>query len=148
MDYRNITFLELPVGYGKTTKAIEYLVNEAMDKKMLFITFEHREDYIIERIREEIEKVAPEKYKEVGDNIRVFISNKPIDVKTIEWLIKNNTPNGVVFDGLEWFECGEEMPWNIEKKFVEYAQAKKDITFFVTKQAPRTEWDKYGNNRG
>lgn len=148
MDYRNITFLELPVGYGKTTKAIEYLVNEAMDKKMLFISFEDREDYIVERIRKEIEKIAPQKYKEVGGNIRVFISNKPIDIKTIEWLIQINAPYGVVFDGLEWFDCGEILPMEKEKKFVEYAQTKKDIMFFVTKQAPKTEWDKYNNNIG
>lgn len=148
MDYRNITFLELPVGYGKTTKAIEYLVNEAMDKKMLFISFEHRDVYIVERIREEIEKITTEKYKEISDNIRAFISNKPIDIKTIEWLIQNNAPYGVVFDGLEWFECGEILPTETEKKFIKYAQSKKDITFFVTKQAPRTEWDKYNNSRG
>lgn len=107
----NFEILTLPVLGGKTTKAIEYAIKEALEKRVIFITFDASDMWLRERFkskRDEYLEKHSERYlrnrNALVENLRVFTFTHPINGVALDNIIEAEKPEVIVFDGIEYFE--------------------------------------------
>lgn len=138
MEYANIEILELPWGAGKTTKAIEYALKEALKRKISYIAFDDSVEYLCKKACDIAKRLyTPEEHKIINENLKLWRFTSPIDFSTVVGIIAKNDASGIVFDGVEWLKTYSEKDDPMEL-FAEFA-GKLKTTFFVTKQCPKTK---------